>query len=443
VVHNIRTTAGRFQGERGIVSDSNQPVVQLRLEQRQALSASWLRRLLGEAEYDVSQTSLSPDHPFIIGPQDGLHFTATPLDAPPWIAAEASDQEHQSRVDELVQRCGELSSGDLATDEDFGGVVWYTCTLADEQPNLADPMFFSRVQQLLHTPARIAGWLRLGEGVLLNFREDRSNLPEGAAQGETVLFHPKALIDVYVAVPGPADGPLTRPIAHHFMEVVAAICTFALGRPINLPPIVMPVHDLHDETVVDLEARHADTTMLTLARQGVPLDTIFPLAVTDSDSWQRIRGALLSYDAALRQQREQVAMILFVVAAECLTNPFQPWKKDRLTTRFVKFFNELMPDHLDEMVQHGNFEQAFAIVRGSKSPKTLRRMLLERLYEFRSEPVHEGLAMAYHGFGLSGITGQRRMLVAWFAEWAILSYLQSPRTSLIGHPATAPEETSS
>jgi len=423
------------------LSNPDQPVIQLRLDQLQGLSASWLRRLLGEAGYDVSQTSLSPDHPFIIGPQDGLHVTATPLDSPPWIAAESNEQERQGQICELVRRSGELSSRDLKTEEDFGGVVWYTCTLTDEAPNLADPMFFSRMQQLLYTPARVVGWLRLGPGVLLNFREDASNLPEGTGQGETVLFHPNVIIDAYVAVPGPADGPLTRPIAHQFMEVVAAICTFALGRPINLPPLVMPVQDFRGETLADLEIRRADATLLTLARQGIPLD-IFHLAVEDKDSWQRIRGALLSYDAALRQQREQVAMILFVVAAECLTNPFQPWKKDRLTTRFVKFFNELMPDHLDSMVQHGNFEQAFEITRGSKSPKTLRRMLLERLYEFRSEPVHEGLAMAYHGFGHTGITGQRRMLVAWFAEWAILYYIQAPRTSLIGHRVTAPDEAS-
>lgn len=414
------------------------PVLQLGLEQRQALSASWLRRYLGEAGYDVSQTSLSPEHPFIIGPQDGQHITVTPMNSPPWIAGESSDQECQQEVDELVQRSGEASSRVLVSEDDFGGVVWYTCTLSDEQPNLADPMFFSRVQQLLSTPARIEGWLRLGDGVLLNFREDGSNLPDGAAEGETVLFHPKALIDLYIAVPGPADGPFTRPIAHHLAEVVAAICTFALGRPVNLPPIVMQVQDFHSETVAELEARRSDIN-LTLARQGIPLDTIVPLALADVDSWQRIRGALLSYDAALRQQREQVAIILFVVAAECLTNPFQPWKIDRLTKRFVTFFNELMPDHLDVMVQHGNFEQAFGIDRGSKSPNTLRRKLLECTYQFRSEPVHEGLAMAYEGFGHSAITGQRRMLVAWFAEYAILNYLQSPRTSLIGHPATATE----
>ena len=64
------------------------------------------------------------------------------------------------------------------------------------------------------------------------------------------------------------------------------------------------------------------------------------------------------------------------------------------------------------------------------------------LYGFHSEPAHEGLAMAYEGFGHSGLTGQRRMLAAWFTEFAILRYLESPRTSLIGHPATAADEIS-
>ncbi|MCV7049888.1 hypothetical protein H7H82_04585 [Mycobacterium heidelbergense] len=414
------------------------PEVELRLEQRQALAASWMRRLLGEAGFDVSQASMSPEHPFIIGPQNGLHVTVAPVDSPPWIDAKSSDQECQAEVDAIVERSAELSFGALTDEDDFGGVIWYTCTLADEEPNLAEAMFFSRMQQMLYTPARVVGWLRLGAGVLLNFREDDSNLPEGAPAGGTVLFHPRVFIDVYIAVPGPADGPLTAPIARQFAEVVAAICTFALGRPINLPPMIMPLLEIHGVTVDELDGRRKDTQLLTLARQGIALDAIFDLPVADKDSWLRIRGALLSYDAALRQQREQVAIILFVAAAECLTNPFQPWKKDRLTTRFVKFFGELMPDHLDQMVQHGNFEQAFGVTRGSKSAKTLRRILLERVYDFRSEPVHEGLAMAYEGFAHSAVTGQRRMLAAWFAEYAILYYLEAPRTSLIGHPVTAP-----
>jgi hypothetical protein len=233
---------------------------------------------------------LSPEHPFIIGPQDGFHVTVKPLESAPWIAAECSDQERQREVDELVRRSGEAASRVLVSEDDFGGVVWYACTLSDEQPNLADPMFFSRVQQLLHTPERIVGRVRLGDGALLNFREDGSNLLEGAAEGETVIFHPKALIDVYIAAPGPADGPFTRPITYQMAEVVAAICAFTLGRPVNLPPTIIPVPDFHSETVADLETRRAETK-LTLARQHVPLDTILPLVVEDKDSWRRIRGA--------------------------------------------------------------------------------------------------------------------------------------------------------
>ncbi|CAM3139547.1 hypothetical protein MYSI104531_20185 [Mycobacterium simiae] len=406
-------------------------VTELRLSQRQSLTASWLLRLVREAGYAVPQTSLSTA-PFIIGPPDDFNITVAPQDSTPWITAVASDQTRQEEIDKLVERSGELASGDLISNDDFGGVVWYTCTLAGEQPNPADPMFFSRMQEMLNTQVRIMQWLRLGEYILLHFREE---IPQGGVQANNLLFPPRPLVDVYVAVPGPIDGPFTRPIAYGYMEVVAAICTFALGRPVNLPPHVGPVQD---EILAELETRRADTTILTLARKGIGLDLLFGLlALGDEDSWRRLRGALLSYDAAIRQQREQVALIIYVVAAECLTNPFQPWKTERLTTRFIKFFDGLMPDHLDSMVQHGNFEQAFDIARGSKSPRRLRGMLLDSLYGFRSEPVHEGLAMAYEGFAFSGLAGQRRMFASWFAESAILSYLQSPRTSLIGHPATA------
>lgn len=170
--------------------------------------------------------------------------------------------------------------------------MWYIGTLVGEQLNLADAMFQSRMQEQLYTPARILGWVRLGWGVLLNFRED---VPEGGVQNETFLIHPTPIVDVYVAVAGPIDGPFTRPIAHQFMEVVEAICTFALGRPVNLPPTVWPVQDIQAETLAELETRHADAKLGTLARRGIPLD-IFYLAVEDRDSWRRLRGALLSYD---------------------------------------------------------------------------------------------------------------------------------------------------
>lgn len=414
---------------------------QLRVDQRQSLTASWLLRLAGEAGYDVSQMSLSMN-PLIIGPQDGVNFniTVTPLDSAPWITAVASDPGRQDDIDKLVERSAELASRELKSEDDFGGRVWYHCRLVGEQFGLADPMFQSRIQERLHLAMRILDWRRLGLGVLLNFSED---VPEGGMPEQLMALNlPAPIVDVYIAIPGPIHGPFTSPAAHAIAEVVAAICTFALGRPVNLPPTVWPVQATQPEMLSELDTRDADENLGTLARHGIALDRLH-LAVEDRQSWDRFRGALLTFDSALRQQREQVAMILYVVAAECLTNPFQPWKTERLTARFIEFFDELMHDFLDEMVQHGNFEQAFNILRGTKLPRTLRRKLLGRLYNFRSEPVHEGLAMAYEGMSFSGLAGQRRMLASWFAEWAILRYIESPRTSLIGHPVTAPSEADS
>lgn len=77
----------------------------LRLDQRQSLSASWLLRLLGEAGYEFSQTSLSMD-PFLIGPPDALHITVTGKDSSPWITAVSSDPSLQEVVDRLVQASG-------------------------------------------------------------------------------------------------------------------------------------------------------------------------------------------------------------------------------------------------------------------------------------------------------------------------------------------------
>ena len=146
--------------------------------------------------------------------------------------------------------------------DDADRLVWefdeqFAIPLAGEQPNLADPVFQSRVLEMLSTQVRISQWLRLGEYVLLNFREE---VPEGGVQEGNFLIPPRPLIDAYVAVPGPIDGPFTRPIAHAFMEVIAAICTFALGRPVNLPPTLRQVAGHHPAGVRFAGARAGTAT---------------------------------------------------------------------------------------------------------------------------------------------------------------------------------------
>ncbi|HUH70487.1 MAG TPA: hypothetical protein VLZ05_17485 [Mycobacterium sp.] len=106
-------------------------------------------------------------------------------------------------------------------------------------------------------------------------------------------------------------------------------------------------------------------SMLALARSGISLDIFDDLPnLGDLVTVARARGAFLSYDAAVYQEREQVVVILYV-AVECLTNPFQ-CKTERLASRFVNFFDQLMPQDLDALVPHGNFEQAFGVVRGGR-----------------------------------------------------------------------------
>lgn len=399
-------------------------------EQRQSLSASWLRRLAGEAGYDVSQSSLS-FAPFIIGPQDGFHIYVTPSAEHPWVNAVASDPAQQEEIDALAQK-----SGDLAAASDLGGHLWYTITLASE-PFGIDATFMDRLQEILTNQSRFVGWARLGSSILLEFREE---LPDGqtVAEDNPFVVH-QAIIDVHIAVPGPARGPLSDPIANQIAEAVAAICTFALGRAVNLPPGIFPAPD---DAVAELDSRRLDPQIGTLTRHGVPLDIFEDLFLRGGrQSVDRARNAFLSYDSAIRQRREQVALILFVVAAECLTNPYQPWKTERLTTRFIKFFDELMPDDLDALIQHDNFEVAFDVNRGSRTARALRREFLSAIYNQRSEPVHEGLSASFQGLaGMGGRAGQRRALASIFAQNAILRFLESPRTTLIGHPATAPKE---
>lgn len=408
--------------------------VEFRNDQRQALSASWLLRFAGEAGYDVSQTSLS-FAPFIIGPQaeGAFNITVTPASQHPWITAVASDPAEQDRIDNLARQ-----SGDRVAAGDLGGLVWYSSTLVAEPDMLALPYMDRTLEQLMNQ-TRFVGWGRVSSGILLEFREE---LPEGQPNPDNNPFvvH-RALIDVHIAAPGPARGPFTEPMAHRFLEEVAAVCTLFLGRAVDFPPMIMPSSD---EAIPDLNTRLSDPNIGTLTRDGVLLDIYGDLFLRGGlESVNRARNALLSYDSAIRQNREQAALILYVVAAECLTNPYQPWKTERLTTRFIKFFDELMPDDLDALVQHDNFEAAFEIRRGSRTARALRREFLSAIYNQRSEPVHEGLSASFQGMaGMGGRAHLRRALASQFAKWAILRFLESPRTSLVGHPATAPLEES-
>lgn len=193
------------------------------------------------------------------------------------------------------------------------------------------------------------------------------------------------------------------------------------------------------EQLSDLDARRTDPSVLTLARKHVSLDIFSQIALPGGlDHFVRLRASLLTFDAAVQQERDSIACILYVVAAEALSTPNTAWRNSRLTKRFIEFFDELMPATLDQMVDHGNFETVFGIRRGTRTSRALRRELLGRIYDYRSGHLHAGLRPSYQGFasGFEVSDNIRRGLFADFAEGAILGYLGSPRASLIGHPAS-------
>lgn len=125
-----------------------------------------------------------------------------------------------------------------------------------------------------------------------------------------------------------------------------------------------------------------------------------------------------------------------MVVAECLTRLSTPWRDAKITKRFIEFFDGLMPDELDQMVAHGNFETVFGIRRGTRTTRPLRREMLELIYEYWPGNLHTGLRPSSRGFpsGFDTGEGMRRALFVDFAESAILCYLSSPRSSIIGHP---------
>jgi hypothetical protein len=384
------------------------------------LLADWVARLGTDAGYQLTQTG-SSDKTFTIGAPTGLHISATYTDEAPYLKFAASDSSIQDEIDSFVKRAIERVER-----RDFGDIVWYSSQFHEVQQNLGSS-FMAGFLERLGSQARVLGWRRLGRDVLLEFQE--SSPPQ-----EPALFAPPAVINIHMAIPGPHAGLFSSFIAHGTLEVVASICAFALGRSVTLPPTVFPSDTAAFQ---NLSQRRTDNNLLTLARKGVSLD-IFSQLHSDGgrEIFQRERAAFMTFDAAKAQERDLVACILYVVAAECLTTPNAQWRDTKLTKRFIHFFDNLIPGDLDGIVRHSNFENVFGLRRGSRSERSLRRDLLDEIYSYRSGLVHEGLVPNYAGFGIPFDSGAilRRAMFAEFAEAAMLGYLRSPRSSLVGHP---------
>jgi hypothetical protein len=393
------------------------------------LYRDWFQRLIQDAGWSFAQHGES-QLSFTFGVPENLQVTATFVTEHPYLEFASSDPAHNSRVKEVARQArARAEAGDL------GEIAWWSGELTGRAFQLAPGFRFGALLELLGNRVSINGWRRLGRNVLLRFAEEPS--------AENPLA-PKVDVRVHVAVPTPCvDGYLSHFIAHGALEIVGAVCTFALGRAVQLPFGILPTKP---ELVEELNSCSHDANLLTLARKGVGLDIFSPTGLPGGlDYFTRLRSAFLTFDAAMQQHHDLVACILYVVVAECLVTPPTKWRDARVTTRFIEFYDELLPAALDQLVAHQNLEALFDIKRGTRSARALRRELLSSIYEFRSGRVHEGFGPTYRGFGsmMSGAEDVRRGYFAEFAESAILGYLNSPRCSFVGHPAysqPAPED---
>jgi len=135
------------------------------------------------------------------------------------------------------------------------------------------------------------------------------------------------------------------------------------------------------------------------------------------------------------QERNAVANILYVIAAEALTTPVTKWRNEMLTSRFIEFLEEPIPDDLDVIVGHGNVEDAYGMTRGNKSATWLRLDLLDTIYAQRPSLVYFGIQSTYTTFTYASVyEAPRRGLLSDSVEAAILRFLAAPRESSIGHP---------
>ena len=392
-------------------------------EQWIKLFSDWVARLGTDHGYELGARGKSGRR-ITLGNNQEFHLTAEFEDDFADTRFIASDESEQHVVDEIC------AAARTNTDNNkFGGVVWYSTNLGEKKLVMSPHSFMADFLLRLGNQQRVLGWRRLGPNILLEFVEETP--PDGEA-GAARILAPASTVRVHMNVPGPIAGDFSKLIAVNNIELIASICAFALGRPVEMP---MDFFATKDDQIEFLDEKMRDESISTLARKSISLDVYSRFVpFGDVTSLQRVRACLVTYYAAMCQERNAVANILYVVAAETLTTPVPAWRESKLTNRFIKFFEELISEELDVIVGHGNFEEAFNLRRGNKSARRLRLELLDTIYSQRSSLVHFGIQSTYSGFTNDfSYEEPRRGLLSDFVEAAILRFLESPRESLIGH----------
>lgn len=375
-------------------------------EERRALFADWLGYLC-DKEFGAPQQGSSGDA-WTIGLANGVTVTVRfgPQGEPQVEATDASVD-----VSSLVDKAFEN-----AARGDTGPGQWYRMALSCD---VGIDGLALHLPRILNEHRRFEGDWAFGSDCLLTFKQANTKPAQ--------LVIPKFDLTAVYRVASPWHGPFGQDRAAEAGTFVRSIAAFASAAPFQPLVGLFPANEGEAKAAQDalaggLQQIHAEGLVLADALQRL-------VAPAGREALNRVHGAIYAYEEALSQRSEFVAAILLVSGMEALTTPDRPWRRKRLTVRFIQSISDLCSDELAEILAHENFEQAFGDMRSV-------RQFLDVLYDARSRPLHTGFVQ--HRVSalpeMGGEPGIRIMFVSKLTRAAILSFLRAPFTSLVGHP---------
>jgi hypothetical protein len=271
------------------------------------------------------------------------------------------------------------------------------------------------------------GQFRLGQDVLVDF---------STADDKQIAAFAKQAIKIRFRSVGPGRGPGATKIAKKLSDVVRVVLSFATASALENGLFVKP---LNDETF--LPGRAVSSDVPELLTNGVAiwrlLDELF--ASGASELANRILNSLTAFEHAMAQPTAGAATIFYVTAIEALTVPNSNYAARRVTARFKNSLSLLAEAKLEAALKHVNAREAF-FEDDQKASNASR--LAERIYHLRSSSVHSGQvgsSRTIAGFDSSVGDSARIALLAEIAEAAIINFIVSPVSSLIGHPRVDPD----
>lgn len=401
------------------------PTTSLPLEISRLLFVSWVIKLSADrfalTRYDGGEEAGTRS--FSFGDDRAGFVLFTPAAGGSWRLQEVHALPQESVTELLQDATARTVAGD------FGADVVYELDMST-RPIRIDAHFALHGARILGDQVRIQGNRRLADRAVLEFTEVPVDPP-----GVVTLFAPVTHIRALLYVPGPTAGPLSKQVATRFGEVVAAVCSLALGRQVMFSPTSYSLPATDEMVAATCKARH-DVGIPGLERDGVSLDVFGELfSRGGADALARLAGALLSYHSALQESNADLATMLLVTAIEALIVPRGEWRKEQLTRRFITAVQDLCPQEVDKILSHANVEEAFSYEKTGGSMGQ-RDRLLNRVHELRSAPAHEGIGPSNTDVSRFGYPAAIRVaLLSDLARAAMLSFIQAPRSFLIGRPA--------